>query len=403
MQRVLALAILLVCARPAVAKDATPAPAGKRGASSSASAEVKAAAARIDKLRKAAVAGDELTAEAALDELRALGGPARKALLGALRQILAKDKAAVLKGAAIVSAKGAGTKFEDVLERVEQAREAAHINLAHLEKGEPVRKAHDHHDKLVKLLTELNKGCAARLALRRLTHRRPALLEMFRELAPAGDAEFDEASEAKLLAAAEKALGKPLAEVVDVPSLAERREPPQDRLLRHLWFYRACREIEAYNTALRPELSPGEWENLKLVNRYREALGILPFELDLRLVQAARRHSREMQDEQYFSHQSPTPGLRRHGDRMRAAGYEQGGYSENIAVGPPDAEQTFWGWFGSPGHHRNLVHPHSTAIGIGMWGRYWTQNMGVAPRLMLLPPARRAEATIKGDELKPQR
>jgi uncharacterized protein YkwD len=408
--RRLTIAVASLCivlpwaAAPALAAPppAASKPAAKGAAGSAADAQQAAA---LAKLRKTALGADAAAAEAALAELKSLGEPARETLVGVLRQMLIKDKAAVLKASAAVSAKGAGEKFDAAREQIDATREAALANIAKLRDGEPVKRARRHHDDLVKLLADVNAGCAAREAIVRLMDRRPALLESYREVAPKGDAAFDNAKEAKLLAAAEKALGMSIDEAAAaVPSLAQRATPPDDPVLRHLWFYRACREIEAYNATLRPDLGKGEWANLVLVNRYREALGVLPYELDARLVQSARRHSREMNDEQYFSHQSPTPGLRTYMDRMRAAGYTDGAYSENIAAGPPDAEQTFWGWFDSPSHHKIMVHAGSTQIGIGQWDRLWTQHMGRGPRLMLRPPEERAKAmVIAGDVLKPRR
>lgn len=378
------------------AADVTNAPADAKPTA----ADAKKSA-RIEKLRKAALGKDLSASDAAIAELQALGEPAEQALLGALRQVLARDKAAVLSAAATLAAPRAADKFAAVRERVESTREAALANLEELRKGEPVVKAREYHDALVKDLTEFNAALAPRDAIIRLTSRRAKLLEAYRAAAPQGDTQFNKSTEAKLAATAGKALGVPPGEVPVVPSLGE-GEPPDDPLLRHVWHYRACRDIEAYNATLRAEVSKGEWDNFTRVNRYREALGLLPFELDARLVQSARRHSREMHEQQYFSHESPTPGLRSYADRMLAAGYDRGCYGENIAAGPPNAQQTFEGWFDSPGHHRIMVHAASTALGVGKWGRFWTQHMGTAPRLMLASPAERAKAEVEGTVVKPQ-
>lgn len=142
--------------------------------------------------------------------------------------------------------------------------------------------------------------------------------------------------------------------------------------------------------------------NASWVNRYRLVLGRLPLELDLRLIQSARRHSKEMTDLSYFSHESPTAENKSHTLRMRRAGYPQG-YAENIASGNASGEATFWQWFKSPGHHRNMVRPEATALGVGQWADTWTQNTGRGKRVMHLEPAQQAEVMqVEGDVLAPR-
>jgi uncharacterized protein YkwD len=149
-------------------------------------------------------------------------------------------------------------------------------------------------------------------------------------------------------------------------------------------------------------MGPGEFENLVYLNAYRESLGIMPLEADPRLLQSARRHSKEMVDKGYFAHESPTPSEKTHIDRMRNAGYDKG-YSENIASGASSGKAAFLMWFDSPPHHKNMVNAGSSAFGIGQWGPDWTQNFGTSPRLMFLDPAERAkQAPVKGEILPPQ-
>jgi hypothetical protein len=108
-----------------------------------------------------------------------------------------------------------------------------------------------------------------------------------------------------------------------------------------------------------------------------------------------------MAEKEYFSHTSPTRGLERPVDRMRAAGYSAG-RGENIALGGSDALWTFWMWFYSPGHHRNMARVTTTTVGYGRWGNRWTQNFGRGRRMMLGSEKERAAVKVAGEELAPR-
>ncbi|HEV3321733.1 MAG TPA: CAP domain-containing protein [Solirubrobacteraceae bacterium] len=119
-----------------------------------------------------------------------------------------------------------------------------------------------------------------------------------------------------------------------------------------------------------------------LIDQERERHGEGALAPNAKLARAAQAHSRDMADEDYFSHIAPdgeTPL-----DRMRASGYipnAQDGYvvGENIAWG------TMWlatpqsivnAWMASPGHRANILD-----------GTYRETGVGVEPR----PPAALAE------------
>ncbi len=118
----------------------------------------------------------------------------------------------------------------------------------------------------------------------------------------------------------------------------------------------------------------GEIAHARKVNSYREMLGMPPFELDARLIQSARRHSKEMIDLWYFSHWSPTQSERSPFARMAHAGYELGS-NENITMGPFAADDAFWNLFNSPEHHRAWVLPQNTTFGVGKWENAWTEDI----------------------------
>lgn len=89
---------------------------------------------------------------------------------------------------------------------------------------------------------------------------------------------------------------------------------------------------------------------------------------------AARVHSKDMVDRNYFSHNNPdgnSPGW-----RIDQAGFAGGRTGENIAAGQTSAAQVMDGWMNSPGHCRNIMNPAYDYIGIGHHERHWTQTFG---------------------------
>ncbi|WAS92757.1 CAP domain-containing protein [Nannocystis punicea] len=105
-----------------------------------------------------------------------------------------------------------------------------------------------------------------------------------------------------------------------------------------------------------------------------------PLTMDPALRCAARMHSKDMNDRNFFDHTNPDgePPW----DRMGKAGY--GNYSnagENIAGGSPDAAGTMDQWMNSDGHCANIMNPAFEHIGVGyypggQWGHLWTQVFG---------------------------
>ena len=93
---------------------------------------------------------------------------------------------------------------------------------------------------------------------------------------------------------------------------------------------------------------------------------------------AARNHSKNMADGDFFAHTAPngeTPW-----DRIAASGY--GGYQtagENIAAGYPSPQAVVDGWLDSDGHCANMLKADFEEIGVGYYaggsyGSYWTQK-----------------------------
>lgn len=156
---------------------------------------------------------------------------------------------------------------------------------------------------------------------------------------------------------------------------------PRSGIGKGIWLYKAARTIERYNVDHAHENTPEEFDVLRLVNEYREALGLLPLELDPRLIDAARQHSRWMVESRTFSHESDLPGRKTHGQRMDLAGYRWRSCGENIAFGTGELDTPqgmFNGWFDSPGHHRTMIGDY-VHLGVGRFDNHWTQNFGSGP------------------------
>jgi uncharacterized protein YkwD len=100
-----------------------------------------------------------------------------------------------------------------------------------------------------------------------------------------------------------------------------------------------------------------------------------------RLASAAYGHSRDMADNNYFSHDSLDG--RSMADRINATGYTWSTIGENIAAGYGSVQATVDGWMASEGHCANLMNPSFTEFGLACarndasrFRLYWTQNLG---------------------------
>lgn len=100
-----------------------------------------------------------------------------------------------------------------------------------------------------------------------------------------------------------------------------------------------------------------------------------PVRMDEDLRCAARLHSIDMVERNYFEHDTPegiTPF-----DRIDEAGYrKQGPQGENIAAGYRTPESVMEGWLSSDGHCANIMQPGFRDLGVGLHQFYWTQKFG---------------------------
>ncbi len=103
--------------------------------------------------------------------------------------------------------------------------------------------------------------------------------------------------------------------------------------------------------------------------------------MDAKLRQAARCHSLDMAQHDFFSHDSQDGSSP--WDRIADAMYTGFGNAENIAAGQSSAAAVMESWMTSTGHCDNIMTSGSNEIGIGyafdtasQWDRLWTQDFG---------------------------
>lgn len=132
-------------------------------------------------------------------------------------------------------------------------------------------------------------------------------------------------------------------------------------------------------------LNPFEQEVLTLVNGQRAKVGCAALIANDKLVAAARGHSQDMADNDFFSHTGSNGSSP--GDRIEAQGYNWSTWGENIAAGYTTPANVMDGWMNSSGHRANILNCNFTEIGIGYiyngndtgsvnYRHYWTQVFG---------------------------
>lgn len=100
-----------------------------------------------------------------------------------------------------------------------------------------------------------------------------------------------------------------------------------------------------------------------LVNEIRNDNGLNQLSENPDLAQAAQMKAEDMQNNNYFDHQSPTYGSPF--DMMNKFGISYMSAGENIAEGQSTPEEVINSWMNSEGHKRNILNPSYTQIGIG--------------------------------------
>lgn len=110
--------------------------------------------------------------------------------------------------------------------------------------------------------------------------------------------------------------------------------------------------------------------DLTNVFRVRHGMGSVEIETELALV--AQKHSEDMALENYFSHESPNYGNLENRLEEAQINYKTAG--ENLAANYYDPLEVIHGWLNSPDHRQVLLNEDFTHLGVGVFGKYYTQD-----------------------------
>lgn len=129
-----------------------------------------------------------------------------------------------------------------------------------------------------------------------------------------------------------------------------------------------------------------EWEEIEhgmekqvydLTNIFRERFQMDPLIIDDHVSEVAFSHSKDMFDQNYFSHyRLDGTGLK---ERLAENEIYYLSAGENIAAQHSDAPAAVEGWLNSEGHRDALLNEDYTHIGIGVYRLYYTQNFIMKP------------------------
>lgn len=103
-------------------------------------------------------------------------------------------------------------------------------------------------------------------------------------------------------------------------------------------------------------------EVIRLINEQRYNYGLNELKLNLQLSYVADVKSRDMQENYYFKHESPTYGTAY--NMVRDFGLRYAMVGENLAKGYETPEAVVDAWMYSEEHKANILHPSMTEIGV---------------------------------------
>jgi len=132
-------------------------------------------------------------------------------------------------------------------------------------------------------------------------------------------------------------------------------------------------------------MSAEELKFVDLVNQERAGRGLNELTIDPMLVKVGRAHSREMGEQKYFSHTSPTSGLKSPLDRYLAMAPRPSWalIGENLFYcSIVDVDRGHTALMNSEGHRANILEPRYERIGVGEYitadGHYYVTQMFLA-------------------------
>lgn len=117
-------------------------------------------------------------------------------------------------------------------------------------------------------------------------------------------------------------------------------------------------------------------EVLELVNQERSKQGLKALTLSDDLTNVATVKAKDMRDNGYFDHTSPTYGSPF--EMMQSFGIQYQSAGENIAAGQKTAQEVMNSWMNSSGHRANILNADYEQLGVGYveggnYQTYWVQ------------------------------
>ena len=136
------------------------------------------------------------------------------------------------------------------------------------------------------------------------------------------------------------------------------------------------RTYMTYNDEILRAAETQVWE---MTNAYRTYMGLSNLQWESKAEAAARGHSQDMADNNYYQHNSQDGT--RFSARLQAEGISYRSCGENICAGSCDAIYMVIGWIGSSGHRGGILNTSYKYIGVGVaynssaeWLVYATQD-----------------------------
>ncbi|GGH36732.1 CAP domain-containing protein [Paenibacillus segetis] len=111
---------------------------------------------------------------------------------------------------------------------------------------------------------------------------------------------------------------------------------------------------------------------VNLVNQERAKAGLQPLKSDAALTNVAMIKAKDMYNNNYFDHNSPTLGSPF--DLMTSQGIQYRTAGENIAKGQRTPEEVMNAWMNSAGHRQNILSANYTTIGVAYYNGVWVQE-----------------------------
>ncbi|MFM1816553.1 MAG: hypothetical protein RLZ98_3248 [Pseudomonadota bacterium] len=122
-------------------------------------------------------------------------------------------------------------------------------------------------------------------------------------------------------------------------------------------------------------------EARRLINAYRREHGLKQLNLNVRLTEAARNHSRDLAKWDRISHYGSDGS--NPWDRVKRTGYPARVAAENVGTGQSSFKEVLQGWKDSPGHNKNLLLKEAEHMGIALikdpkteFKTFWTLVLG---------------------------